>query len=77
MTPVYAIWAGLYLNSEVIAPNDLQPYINESLNSIAYITDPPTTYWGKLRAANGRTQPWSLKYVEIGNEDFLIRNGPE
>src|SRR6185312_5996661 len=31
--------------------------------------------WGKVRAADGFPEPFALKYVEIGNEDFFDRSG--
>lgn len=33
--------------------------------------DAATTKWGAVRASIGHPEPWSLKYVEIGNEDWL------
>ena len=38
LEPVFAVWDGLYLDGEIIAENQLQPYIDEALNAIEYIT---------------------------------------
>ncbi|KAF8471745.1 glycoside hydrolase superfamily [Kalaharituber pfeilii] len=35
------------------------------------IGDPETTYWGKKRAEHGHPKPFSIKYVEFGNEDWF------
>ena len=75
LEPVYVVWDGLYLDHTVIAEKDLQPYINEALDAIEYITGDESTHFGAMRIANGRTEPWRLRYVEIGNEDHL-NEGP-
>lgn len=33
--------------------------------------DANTTKWGAVRASLGYPKPWNIKYVEIGNEDWL------
>lgn len=71
LEPVYAIWSGYYLDFEIMPQDQLQPYIDEALNSIEYITGYTSTYYGAMRAANGRKEPWKLNYVEFGNEDTV------
>jgi alpha-L-arabinofuranosidase len=39
------------------------------------ISDASTNQWAALRAKNGRTAPFKVDYIEIGNEDF-IGNAP-
>ncbi|KAG6812633.1 hypothetical protein H0H92_001716 [Tricholoma furcatifolium] len=54
----------------VIHQQDLQPYIDDALNEIEFIVgDAQTTTGGKLRASLGRTEPYSLKMIEVGSED--------
>ncbi|KAF8899440.1 glycoside hydrolase superfamily [Infundibulicybe gibba] len=49
---------------------DLQPYIDDVLDEIEFIVgDSKTTKGGKLRASLGRTEPYALRFIEIGNED--------
>lgn len=75
--PLLAIWDGLYLNGyisppDVISSDDLQPYVQDALNELEFILGAPnSTAYGSLRASLGHPQPWTLKYVEIGNEDHL------
>lgn len=71
LEPVWAVWSGLYLDGEIVPEDLLQPYIEEALNAIEYITGDTSTQWGAVRAANGHLEPYKLNYVEIGNEDFL------
>lgn len=50
---------------------DLQPFIDDIRDAIEYaIGDPETNEWAKMRADAGHPQPFSLKYVEIGNENW-------
>lgn len=45
-------------------------YIQNILDLIEYANgDSITSYWGAIRAANGSTEPFNLKYIEIGNEN--------
>lgn len=47
--------------------------VQDALDSIEYANGPVTSKWGAMRAAAGHPEPFNLKYVEIGNENF----GPE
>ncbi|MGN0189336.1 MAG: alpha-L-arabinofuranosidase, partial [Candidatus Cryptobacteroides sp.] len=49
---------------------NLDWYIQDALDAIEYAIGGTDTRWGALRAANGHPDPFPLKYVEIGNEDF-------
>ena len=69
--PVMAVWAGLALNGTVVAQADLGPYVRDALDQIEYAIGPVTSTWGARRAADGHPRPFSVPYVEVGNEDFL------
>ena len=49
---------------------DVNYYINDLLDAIEYAIGPTDSRWGAERARNGHPEPFPLKYVEIGNEDF-------
>ncbi len=49
---------------------DVNYYINDLLDAIEYAIGPVDSRWGAERAKNGHPEPFPLKYVEIGNEDF-------
>ncbi|KAF7538512.1 hypothetical protein G7054_g2915 [Neopestalotiopsis clavispora] len=68
---VVAVWAGLALNGDVTPQDELQPFIDDALNQIEFITGSEETTWGSLRAEYGHPEPFTLKYVEVGNEDWL------
>lgn len=59
--------------------NDLDEFIQEALDAIEYANGATTTTWGAKRAANGHPEPFGLKYIEIGNENYQnnIRNNNE
>jgi alpha-N-arabinofuranosidase len=70
MEPVLAVYAGYSLSQEHVNPGpDLEPYVQDALDEIEYVTGGLDTKWGKVRAENGHPVPFKLTYVEIGNED--------
>ena len=73
MEPVLAVYAGYSLKKQAIPAGPLlEPYVQDALDEIEYLTgDPKTSYWGALRSKDGHPEPFKLKYVEIGNEDFF------
>ncbi|MCX7723315.1 MAG: malectin domain-containing carbohydrate-binding protein [Verrucomicrobiae bacterium] len=77
MEPVLGVYAGYSLRQQYVKPGpDLEPYVQDALDEIEYIIgDPKTTKWGAQRARHGHPQPFPLRYVEIGNEDFFDRSG--
>jgi alpha-N-arabinofuranosidase len=70
------VYAGYSLAQEHVNPGaDLEPYVNDALEEIEYVTGSADTKWGAVRAANGHPKPFSLQYMEIGNEDQFDRSG--
>lgn len=48
-----------------------EPYYHDIRDAIEYaIGDPATNVWAAKRASAGHPEPFPLKYVEIGNENF-------
>jgi alpha-L-arabinofuranosidase len=73
--PLLAVWAGYTLNGTVVPQDQLAPYVQDAVNEIHYATDPVSTSWGAMRAADGHPQPFELLGVEVGNEDFFDSSG--
>ena len=49
----------------------IDEYIQEALDAIEYCNgDAETTTWGALRARNGHPEPFNLRLIEIGNENY-------
>jgi alpha-N-arabinofuranosidase len=74
--PVLAVYAGYSMAQEHVEPGPaLEPYVQEALDEIEYVTGGPETRWGAERAKDGHAAPFPLHYVEIGNEDNFDRSG--
>ncbi|MEQ9825332.1 MAG: alpha-L-arabinofuranosidase C-terminal domain-containing protein [Puniceicoccaceae bacterium] len=53
-------------------PMEAMPaYIQDILDLIEWANGPADSEWGAVRAAAGRTEPWGLKYLGVGNEDAI------
>jgi alpha-N-arabinofuranosidase len=76
MDPVLAVYAGYSLRGEHVNPGaDLEPYVQNALEEIEYVTGDTNTKWGAERAKDGHAAPFHLTYVEIGNEDQFDKSG--
>lgn len=74
--PVLAVYAGYSLKGMHVNPGaDLQPYVQDALDEIEYVTGDTSTTWGARRAKDGHRAPFKLHYVEIGNEDWFDKSG--
>jgi len=74
--PVLAVYAGYSLGgSHVATGKDLEPYVQSALDEVEYVSGDASTRWGAERARNGHPAPFTLHYVEIGNEDYLDKSG--
>ena len=74
MEPVLGVYAGYSLGGQVVRPGpDLDPYVQEALEEIEYVTGGTDTKWGAVRARDGHPAPFALRYVEVGNEDQFDR----
>ena len=70
--PLLAVYAGYSLKGvRVKAGADLEPFVQEALDEIEYVTGDANTKWGAQRAKDGHRVPFKLRYVEIGNEDWF------
>ena len=73
--PVLAVYAGYSLRGVHVNPGpDLEPFVQEALEEIEYVTGATSTPWGTRRAQDGHPKPFPLTYVEIGNEDWFDRS---
>ena len=76
MNPVLAVYAGYSLEQEHVNPGaDLEPYVQDALDEIEYVSGAADTKWGAKRAKDGHPEPFKLTYVEIGNEEWFDRSG--
>jgi alpha-N-arabinofuranosidase len=74
--PVLAVYAGYSLGGTHIATGkDLEPYVQDALDEVEYVTGDASTKWGTERARDGHPAPFPLHYIEVGNEDYLDKSG--
>ncbi|KAI0659215.1 glycoside hydrolase family 51 protein [Cubamyces menziesii] len=75
MEPIMAVWAGYSLGGTSLAENQLDPYIQQAKDQINFVIgDPATSAPAELRASLGHPEPFKLRFVEVGNEDFFAAN---
>lgn len=75
MQPLLAVYAGYSMKQEHVDPGPaLQPYVQDALDEIEYVSGSPTSKWGAIRARDGHPKPFTLKYVEVGNEDWFDKS---
>ena len=58
---------------ELVPLENLDPYVQEALDLVEFANGSIQTPWGKLRAEMGHPEPFNMKYLGIGNEQW----GPE
>ncbi len=57
-------------SGEVVAMEELKPYIDDALDLIEFANGSIETPWGKLRNDMGHPQPFNLKMIGVGNEQW-------
>lgn len=63
-----------------VAVCDLDGYIRDALDLIEFANGSPDSEWGKVRAEMGHSEPFNLKFIAIGNEqwgeEYVVRLKP-
>jgi len=69
--PILNCGMACQFNSGELCPLDqLDPYIQDALDLIEFANGPASTEWGAKRAAMGHPEPFNLKLLGIGNEQW-------
>jgi alpha-N-arabinofuranosidase len=55
---------------ELVAIEDMEPYLQDALDLIEFANGPVDSRWGSVRAEMGHPEPFHLKYLGIGNEQW-------
>lgn len=53
-----------------VALKDLKPFVDDALDLIEFANGPVTSPWGKIRLEMGHPEPFNLKLLAIGNEQW-------
>lgn len=69
--PILSCGLACQFNSGEACPLDqLDPYIQDAIDLIEFANGAPDTVWGAKRAAMGHPEPFNLKMIGIGNENW-------
>ncbi|HEX4119343.1 MAG TPA: alpha-L-arabinofuranosidase C-terminal domain-containing protein [Verrucomicrobiae bacterium] len=69
--PILNCGMACQFNSGELCPLDqLEPYIQDALDLIEFANGPATSEWGAKRAAMGHPQPFNMKMLGVGNEQW-------
>jgi len=55
---------------ELVPLADLDPYVQDALDLIEFANGSASTKWGKMRTDMGHPQPFNLKFIGVGNEQW-------
>ncbi len=58
---------------ELVPLDEMEPYVQDALDLIEFANGSVDSEWGSLRAEMGHPEPFNMKYLGIGNEQW----GPE
>ena len=53
-----------------VALDDLDSYIQDALDLVEFANGPVDSKWGKVRADMGHPEPFNLKFLAVGNEQW-------
>ncbi|WP_374459361.1 alpha-L-arabinofuranosidase C-terminal domain-containing protein [Chryseobacterium taeanense] len=56
--------------AELVKMEDLDPYVQDALDLIEFANGDSNTKWGKIRAEMGHQQPFNMKFIGVGNEQW-------
>jgi alpha-L-arabinofuranosidase len=69
--PIVNCGMACQFNSAELCPMDaLNPFIQDALDLVEFANGPVTTEWGAKRAALGHPEPFNLKMMGVGNEQW-------
>jgi alpha-L-arabinofuranosidase len=55
---------------EVVPLNELDQYIQDALDLIEFANGTTSSKWGALRASMGHPEPFNMKFIGVGNEQW-------
>ena len=50
---------------------EMEQHIQDIMDLIEYANGSTDTYWGAIRAENGHPEPFNMKYLGVGNENWM------
>ncbi|MGA9327095.1 MAG: alpha-L-arabinofuranosidase C-terminal domain-containing protein [Salegentibacter sp.] len=69
--PILGVGIACQFNTgELVPMNELNPYVQDALDLIQFANGPVDSKWGNIRADMGHPEPFNLKYIGVGNEQW-------
>ncbi len=69
--PILSCGLACQFNSSEMQPlEDMEPYIQDALDLIEFANGPADSPWGSVRASMGHPEPFGMKMIGIGNEQW-------
>jgi alpha-L-arabinofuranosidase len=59
-----------FQDSQLVPLSGLDPWVQDALDLVEFANGAVTTTWGKVRAEMGHPEPFGLKYLGVGNEQW-------
>jgi alpha-L-arabinofuranosidase len=59
-----------YQDKQLVPLDQLDPWVQDALDLIEFANGPAASPWGAKRAAMGHPEPFQLKYLGVGNEQW-------
>jgi alpha-L-arabinofuranosidase len=59
-----------YQSKQLVGLDQLDPFVQDALDLIEFANGPTTSTWGAKRAAMGHPEPFHLKFIGVGNEQW-------
>lgn len=74
--PLFVVNVGLG-HGFTFSLDETEALVQDALDAIEYANGDATTEWGAKRIANGHPEPYHLKFIEIGNENYQAGSGAQ
>src|SRR5690606_16729498 len=69
--PILSVGIACQFNTgELVPMENLDPYVQDALDLIEFANGPVDSYWGNIRSDMGHPEPFNMKYIGIGNEQW-------
>lgn len=72
-TPLPILSCGMacqFNTGELVPMDQIDPYVQDALDLIEFANGSTETAWGKVRADMGHAEPFGLKFIGVGNEQW-------
>ncbi|MGK4566837.1 hypothetical protein [Flavobacterium sp. 3HN19-14] len=72
-TPLPILSCGMacqFNTGELVPMGEIDPYVQDAVDLIEFANGEVTSKWGKVRSDMGHPQPFNMKFIGVGNEQW-------